>query len=76
MDFDSLPMSDAIRYTCQTAGLRYKVEPNAVVILGQGVTRSNLELRVFSVDPRLFRNIKDLQKYFEDKGVSFPTSTR
>jgi hypothetical protein len=33
MDFDAIPVSDAIKYICEGAGLRYKVEPNAVVIL-------------------------------------------
>lgn len=78
VDFNNIPLGDAIRYICSIAKMRYKVENHAVVILGQGVTQSNLEFRVFSVDPRMFRNIKDedIKKFFEDKGVSFPTSTK
>lgn len=75
LDFNNMPLGTAIRYICNSAGLRYKVEDHAVVILGPGVTQANLELRIFSVDPRLFRNIKDIKKFFEEKGVSFPTST-
>jgi hypothetical protein len=74
LDFDTIPVSDAVKYVCEAAGLRYKVEPNAVVVLGPGVSRDNLELRFFPVDPRLFKDVKDVQKFFEDKGVTFPTS--
>ena len=85
MDFDNIPLGEAVRYICEGAGLRYKVEEHAIVILGPEVSRDNLELRFFPVDPRLLAGNKegkegaeaapiDYQKYFEDKGVTFPTS--
>jgi general secretion pathway protein D len=58
IDMDNVPLGDVIRYICEGAGLRYKVEPSAVVILGPNVTRDNLELRFFPVDPRLSQDAK------------------
>ncbi len=72
MDVDNMPLEDVVRYVCQMSGMRYKVEDHAVVILGKDVVRSNLELRIFSVDPRIFREVEDVQKFFEEKGVTFP----
>ncbi len=80
MDFDNIPLGEAVRYICEQAGLRYKVEDYAVVILGENVERGNLELRFFPIDPRLFRQdagedqdeALDFQRFFEDKGVTFP----
>ncbi len=85
MDFDNIPLAEAIRYICEGAGLKYKVEEHAVVILGPGVSRGELELRFFPIDPRLFTSGGgdddddaaggvDFKRYFEEKGVTFPTT--
>ncbi len=84
LDFDNIPLSEVIRYVCEAAGLKYKVEEHAVVILGPGVSRGQLELRFFAIDPRLYASGGDdddsddvgvdFQRYFEQLGVTFPTT--
>ncbi len=39
---------------CTGAGLRYKSEEHAVVIMAPGIAHGNFETRFFSIDPRLF----------------------
>ena len=76
MDMDNLPLEDVIRFICTQTGLVHVVESHAVVVMDKRVTRQKLELRIFHVDPRLFRDVKDLKKFFEEKGVSFPVSNK
>ncbi len=54
MEFNNIPLGEAIRYICVGAGLRYKSEEHAVVIMAPGIAHSNFETRFFSIDPRLF----------------------
>lgn len=74
LDLDAIPLGDAVRLVCMQAGLTYNVETHAVVVMDKTVTRTKMELRIFSVDPSLFKNVKDVKTYFEDKGVTFPAS--
>jgi hypothetical protein len=76
MDMNNLPLGDAIRFLCTQTGLAYVVEPHAVVIMDKTVTRQRLELRIFNIDPRVLKDVKDVKKFFKDKGVKFPVSNR
>jgi len=76
MDMDNLPLEDAIRFVCTQAGLVHVVEPHAVVVMDKAVTREKLELRIFNVDPRVFKDVKDVKKFFQEKGVSFPVTNK
>jgi hypothetical protein len=54
MDGENMPLGEIIRYLCQGAGLKYKVEPYSVVVAADGVIFQDLETRVYPVNSRFF----------------------
>lgn len=54
MDFDNIPLGEAIRYLCIAANLRYTTEPHAVIIAGKGVRFDNLVTRVYALESGFF----------------------
>ncbi len=50
MDFDNIPLGEAIRYICQGAGLKYKVETHAIIIASQDVQFDEMETRFYPVE--------------------------
>ena len=55
LDMDNIPLGDAIRFIGMQTGLAHVVEEHAVVLMDKRMTRKRMALRVFSVDPRIFR---------------------
>lgn len=53
MEFDNIPLGEAIRYICQGAALHYRVEPHAVIVAHPSIALDKLETRFFSVSPSL-----------------------
>lgn len=50
MDFDNIPLGEVIRYICQGASLKYKVETHAVIIASQGIAFDEMETRFYPVE--------------------------
>jgi tetratricopeptide (TPR) repeat protein len=50
MDFDNIPLGEAIRYICQGAGLKYRIERYAVIIAGRDVPLDDMETRIYPVE--------------------------
>lgn len=55
MDFDNIPLGEAIRYICQGAGLKYKVETHAIIIASQNVPFDEMETRFYPVEAGFLR---------------------
>lgn len=64
MDFDNIPLGEAIRYICQGAGLKYKVETHAVIIASQDIPFDELETRFYPVEAGFLQ-----QKLTREKGA-------
>lgn len=83
MDFDSIPLGQAVRYICEQANLKYKLRNGGITILGPGMSVGNLELRFFPIDPDMVKASMedndegevDFQRTFENMGVEFNTMT-
>jgi len=58
MDFNDIPLGQAIRYICEQANLKYKIEEYCVVILGPNLVTEKLGFEMFAVDPRLMTCFK------------------
>lgn len=50
MDFDNIPLGEAIRYICQGSGLKYRIEPFAVIIADKNVPLTEMETRFYPID--------------------------
>ena len=50
MDFDNIPLGEVIRYICQGAGLKYKVETHAVIIASQNIPFDEMETRFYPIE--------------------------
>ncbi len=50
MDFDNIPLGETIRYICQGAGLKYKVETHAIIIASQDIPFDELETRFYPIE--------------------------
>ncbi len=73
MVVSDISLSDAIRYICRTANLRYRVEKHAVVIASQDIPMSDVETQIYKVDAKLWNltTQKDIIAYLKTKGISF-----
>jgi Flp pilus assembly secretin CpaC/tetratricopeptide (TPR) repeat protein len=50
MDFDNIPLGEAIRYICNGAGLKYRIEEHAVIIAHPDRALDPMETRIYPVD--------------------------
>lgn len=77
MDFENIPLGDAIRYACEQARLRYRIDGNVVRVFSPAVATKPHELKFIStyLGEDILREYmpKGIQKYVADKGVTFPT---
>lgn len=55
MSFDQIPMAEVIRYLCQGANLKYRIEPHAVIIGNENI--DEMETRFFNVRAALVASI-------------------
>ncbi|MCJ8329832.1 MAG: von Willebrand factor type A domain-containing protein [Lentisphaeria bacterium] len=75
LDFDNIPLGEALRYVCVGAGLNWKIEGNTVIIAHPEFAFEAMETRFYKVDSSLFAGAGekiDFQKFFEKKGIQFP----
>ncbi len=74
-------LGEAIRYLCEAAGLKYKVDRHAVVIAAPNVAIADLETVSFPVDSEILSafggsDSNALQRYFMERGIQFPYGAR
>ncbi|MEM6911496.1 MAG: Amuc_1098 family type IV pilus outer membrane protein [Verrucomicrobiota bacterium] len=53
----NVPLIEALRYVCEGAGLKYKIEPFAVVVVPQSDTSGDMYQKVFRVPPDFLESI-------------------
>ena len=56
LDFDNIPLGEAIRYICRGADLKFRVEPYAVIIAAAGEEFDEMETRFYSVEAGVIRS--------------------
>jgi hypothetical protein len=80
LDLKDVPMSEALRYITELGGMKYKVEPYAVVVLPVSDVATEMYTRTFKVPPTFFwsesgqglsarRTAKDV---LSSQGIPFP----
>lgn len=84
MDFDNIPLGEAIRYLCHGSGLQFRIVPGGVVIASPDTPIDDIELRVYRVDAGAFDSPVyvdedgqqvDPQWFFTRLGIEFPYGT-
>jgi len=68
LDFDNIPLGEAIRYICRGADLKFRIEPYAVIIAAAGEEFDEMETRFYSVEAGVIRSkaTRDTVGGFED----------
>ena len=70
MVVEDISLIDVIKFVCQTANLKYRIEKYAVVIADKSVPFEELETRIYPVSQDAELD-DDVKTYFEDLGVDF-----
>lgn len=75
LDFDNIPLGEAIRYICRAARLKYRVEPHAVIIASEDTEFDDMETRFYSVEAGVIRqqatrgNARGIEDDDDDGGI-------
>ena len=76
LDLKDVPMSEVLRYVTELAGMKYKVEPHALVIMPLTEYVSKQITRTFRVPPNFLTaaggNYQTAKQALEASGVTFP----
>ena len=77
LDLKEVPMLEALRYVTELAGMKYKIEPYAVVIVPITETATEQHTRKFKVPPDVLTgaNQSSPKDWLEAKGISFPAGS-
>ena len=77
-----ISLMDAIKYITEVAGLKYRIEENAVIIHSPDIFQGELETRIYKVQPSTIESFigtegdkLDIKKFFVDAGIPFPEGT-
>ena len=70
MVVDDISLLDVIKFVCQTANLKYRIEKYAVVIAQKSVPFEELETRIYPVSQDAELD-DDVKTYFTELGVNF-----
>lgn len=82
MNFDSIPIGEVIRYLCQAAGLKYRIEESAVIIGKDNI--DNMDTQFFNVRAAVIQEVvnpagesdsSDSDAFMESGGDLFDAST-
>jgi len=70
----NIPIIEAVKYITAAAGLKYRIQSNAIVILPKdAVVTGELLTRSYPVKREMLANAKgDVKEYFRNAGVPFP----
>jgi len=77
ISLQNVTLKEAIKYICQSAGLKYRVNDFAVEIASPDVPFGQMEIRVLPFEREYFNaevkdnNTADLKQFFVDRGVAF-----
>ena len=74
MMVDNIPLEAAIKYICNQANLKYRIEKYAVVIASPDVKLEDVETKIYPIE-KDFINLgadEDIKSNFESRGISFP----
>ena len=74
MMVDNIPLEAAIKYICNQANLKYRIEKYAVVIASPDVKLEDVETKIYPIE-KDFINLgadEDIKSSFESRGISFP----
>jgi general secretion pathway protein D len=75
-------LGEVIRFLCQAAKLKFRVEKYAVVIASENIPLDDLETKIFPVEQGSLAAIGGgedplaLKKHFEDRGIKFPDGAK
>jgi hypothetical protein len=72
LDLHDVPMVEALRYVTELAGMKYKVEPYAVVIVPISDVGSEQYTRTFKVAPDFLKNGGTTKEILMNAGITFP----
>ncbi len=76
LDLKDVPMSEALRYITELAGMKYKIEPHAVVIMPLTEYANEQLTRTFRVPPNFLQsgggNYQSAKQALEAGGITFP----
>lgn len=77
LELKDVPMIEALRYITELAGMKYKVEPYAVVVLPVSDVATEQYTRSFKVPPDLLSRVRemperDAKELLQANGISFP----
>jgi len=71
LDLKNVPLSEALRYVCDLAQMKYKAEAYGVVVVPIMDNNTELLSRTFVVKSGNLRGV-DIRKHFMNQGVTFP----
>ena len=71
LDLKNVPLSEALRYVCDLAQLKFRSEEHAVVVIPISDSNSEMLKRTFKVQSGNARGV-DLKKLFTNYGITFP----
>jgi hypothetical protein len=71
LDLKNVPLSEALRYVCDLAQMKFKVEAYGVVVAPISDSNTEMYNRTFAVKSGDLRGV-DIQKHFMNQGVTFP----
>ncbi|MFA7230610.1 MAG: hypothetical protein WC071_05020 [Victivallaceae bacterium] len=75
-------LGEAIRFLCQAAKLKFRIEKYAVVIASDDVALDDLETKIFPVEQGSLAAVgggedpEALKKHFEERGIKFPDGAK
>ncbi|MBX7212316.1 MAG: hypothetical protein K1X78_28670 [Verrucomicrobiaceae bacterium] len=74
LDLKDVPLSEALRYLTELAGMKYKIEPNAVVIVPLSDTTSEQYTRVYEVPKSFSEKLRFTSaiEFLKEQGIQFP----
>ena len=73
MMVDNIPLETVIKYICQQANLKYRIEDNAVIIASKDVPLDDVQTKVYPVEKSSIklRDGQTAQDYFTERGILF-----
>lgn len=74
MMVDNIPLESAIKYICNQANLKYRIEKYAVVIASPDVKLEDVETKIYPIEKDVINlgTDENIKSSFENRGISFP----
>ncbi len=80
LNMSNVPLEEIIKRICEQAGLKYKVDNNAIVVAPKTVAIGDMEIKLFPLKREAllatdFSNPQQLMYFFASHGILFPTGS-